>query len=165
MNTQHVYILFDYKYSTLTKSNTHIVCYRGFYLNSFVIISVVCVPLLVLTAIVLLVHLKFRNRRRDRNNFQGHYNEINLYSEIRDDDLQDMIGTNTAITEDFPTDNRFQITNREHAYQNNAQSLPNMNIISEQYLNPYCSLLHTNDDYLNPYCALRFERRVKSCFL
>lgn len=161
----HVCILLDNNCSLLTISNSRIIFYRGFYFNPLVIISVVCVPLLVLTPIVLLVHLKYRNRRSDQNNVQGHYHEINLYSEIHDDDLQDMTGTSTAIIEDFPTDNRFQHTNREHAYQNNAQSLPNINVISEQYLNPYCSLQHANDDYLNPYCALRFERRVKSCFL
>lgn len=125
-----------------------------------------CVPLLLLTSLVLVWHRKYRRQQSDQNNDQRHYHEINLYSEIREDELQDITSTRTAITgNDLHTDNIFQLINREYENQNNGQSLPNIYMREEQYLNPYCSLQQTNDDYLNPYCALRFERRVKSCFL
>lgn len=125
----------------------------------------VCVPLLLLTFLVLLWHWQYRRQRRSQNTDQRHYHEINLYSEIREDELQDITGTRTATGQDLPTDNRFQLTYREYENQSDARSLPNISMGSEQYSNPYCSLQQANEDYLNPYCALRFERRVKSCFL
>lgn len=78
-----------------------------------------------------------------------------------------MTETRAGIAQNIPTDlgNGYQLTNEEHEFQNNTQSLPNICMCADQYLNPYCSLQHAYDDYLNPYCLLRFERRVKSCFL
>ncbi|CAG2244975.1 unnamed protein product [Mytilus edulis] len=118
----------------------------------------VCVPLVLLTSLVLLWHWKYRRQQRGQNNDQRHYHEINLYSEIREDELQDITATRTDITgDDLHTENRFQLINREYENQNNAQSLPNIHMLEEQYLNPYCSLQYANDDYLNPYCALSIQ--------
>lgn len=123
--------------------------------------------MLVLTSFVLLGHWKNMKRQREQNNDQGHYHEIDPSKEIRDEDLPGMTETRAGIAKNIPTDlgNGFQLTNKEHEYQNNTQSLPNICVCADQYLNPYCSLQHAYDDYLNPYCALRVERRVKSCFL
>ncbi|CAC5390178.1 unnamed protein product [Mytilus coruscus] len=131
-------------------------------------VSIVCVLLLALTYLLLGRYLKHRLNRSSQNDgnethiVQGHYDEINHYSETRDNELHDM--RSSGVIENDNLQYRFQrTTNREHGYQNNAQALSNINMFEEQYHNMYCSLQLINEDYLNPYCALRFERRVKSC--
>ncbi|CAC5396934.1 unnamed protein product [Mytilus coruscus] len=150
------------------------VCPAGW--NLFVVVvtitvSFICVLLLVLTYLLLWRYLKHRHNRSSHDDVvetrsvQGHFNESNYYSDILDDQLQDIRGTSSGMIENDNLQYRFQrTTNREHGYQNIAQSLSNIHLFEEEYYNSYCSLQHENEDYLNPYCALRFERRVHSSF-
>ncbi|CAC5396932.1 unnamed protein product [Mytilus coruscus] len=130
--------------------------------SSFIVlvtVSVVCLLLLMLKCLLLIIHWKHRTRHtNETRNEQGHYDEVNLYSEIRDDQLDGAIRTNTDLTEHFQSEQSVpQMTTHF------AISLPNISTIEDEYLNPYCSVQTENNDYLNPYCALRFERRVNSC--
>lgn len=133
-------------------------------------VSLICIFLLVLTYLLRWRYLKNRHNGSRHDNVvetrsvQGYYNESNHYSEIHDDQLQDIRRTCSGMIEnDYSQYISQGTTNIEHDYQNNAQSLSNINMSEDQYHNSYCSLQYENDDYLNPYCALRFERRVNSC--
>ncbi|CAG2246487.1 unnamed protein product [Mytilus edulis] len=131
-------------------------------------VSLVCVLLLALTYLLCGRYLKHRLNQNNQNDgnetdiVHEHYNEINHYSEIRDDQLHD-IRSSGMIESDHPQSRMQGTSNKEHRYQNNAQLLSNIDMFEEQRPNSYCSLQHIHDDYLNPYCALRFERRVHSC--
>ncbi|CAC5396946.1 unnamed protein product [Mytilus coruscus] len=96
-------------------------------------------------------HWKHRTRHtNDTRNEQGHYDEISLYSEIRDDQLEGTIRTSIDLTEHFQSEQSVPQMTTDHAI-----SLPNICTIEDEYLNPYCSVQTENNDYLNPYCALR----------
>ncbi|CAG2222705.1 unnamed protein product [Mytilus edulis] len=133
-----------------------------------VAVSLICVLLLALTYLLLGRYLTHRRNRSSQHidnatdSIQGLYNESHYYSEIHDDQL-DNIRSSRMIENDNPQNRFQQTTNGEHGYQNNAQLLSNIDMFEEQRPNSYCSLQHIHDDYLNPYCALRFERRVHSC--
>ncbi|CAC5368932.1 MEGF10_11 [Mytilus coruscus] len=96
--------------------------------NLFIVVVTItvsfnCVLLLVLTYLLLWRYLKHRHNRSSHDNVietrsvQGHYNESNHYSEIRDDQLQDIRRTSSGMIENDNSQYRFQqTTNREHGY-------------------------------------------------
>ncbi|XP_052074008.1 multiple epidermal growth factor-like domains protein 11 [Mytilus californianus] len=128
--------------------------------------SAVGIPMLLFTCFLLIKQckLQYQHRPRDSETISDQTYQNGIYCEINDDQLKDQTRINSSGTGNYNSEKNCQQTTEEnHRHIYIAKSLPNLCMYEEQYLSPYCSLQHADNDYLNPYCALGLERRVSSC--